>query len=118
MGSFFIGAGTGACPDNFCLTFFQKKSGFLFDIRYSPFGTGESRCSICHKPRVQKTAEKWDMHAHTFKIIKPHVSKAMFESNPNQDIIPNSCNQCHVDWAGNAAGYQAGVEGYIERFGE
>lgn len=86
--------------------------------QYNPFGTGESRCSICHLPLVQQSAEKWDIHAHTFEIIKPQVSKAMFDDNPNQDIIPNSCNQCHVGWAGSAAGYQAGVDGFIERFGE
>lgn len=85
---------------------------------YNPSGTGESRCSICHMPLVQQTAEKWDEHTHTFKIIKPQVSKAMFDSNPNQDIIPNSCNQCHVDWSGTEAGYQAGVDGFNERFGE
>jgi predicted CXXCH cytochrome family protein len=86
--------------------------------QYNPFGTGESRCSICHMPLVQKSAEKWDIHAHTFETINPEVSKAMFDDNPDQDIIPNSCNQCHVDWAGSTEGYQAGVDGYIERFGD
>ncbi|MGR3311232.1 MAG: multiheme c-type cytochrome, partial [Candidatus Brocadiales bacterium] len=82
--------------------------------QYNPSGTSESRCSTCHMPPVQKSAEKWDIHAHTFGIIKPQASKAMFDAG--QEAIPNSCNQCHVDWAGSTAGYQAGVDGYTARF--
>jgi hypothetical protein len=57
---------------------------------YDPTGTGESRCSKCHQPKVAKSAVNYDIHSHTFEAIAPE--KTIFF------VMPNSCAvSCHRD---------------------
>lgn len=50
-----------------------------------------SNCVECHMPFTAKTALEWDIHAHTFNIIRPEQS---LSTSPSAGV-PNSCNQCH-----------------------
>jgi hypothetical protein len=63
------------------------------------------------------SAEAGDIHAHDFKIIKPQLSLEMFKKDP-KNVVPNSCNGCHKDWAKDETGYQAGVQAYESHFGK
>ena len=55
---------------------------------YDPTGSGESRCSKCHNPKVAKSAVAYDIHAHTFEPIPPQKTKEF--------AMPNSCAvSCH-----------------------
>ncbi len=57
---------------------------------YDPTGTGESRCTKCHNPKVAKSAVAYDIHAHTFEPIPPQKTKEF--------AMPNSCAvSCHRD---------------------
>ncbi len=61
------------------------------------------RCSTCHMPRTAKTASsivdldgftiEGDIHAHTFDVISPAVSRGMAAAG--KDPVPNSCVPCH-----------------------
>jgi predicted CXXCH cytochrome family protein len=84
---------------------------------YAPETKGTSRCSKCHMVKTASSAEAGDVSSHDFKIIKPHVSLEMFKKDP-QNVLPNSCNGCHKDWAKDEAGYQAGVKAYESKFGK
>lgn len=56
---------------------------------YDPTGTGSSRCSKCHNPKVAKSAVEYDIHSHTFEAISPRKTL-----NLN---MPNSCAvSCHA----------------------
>jgi hypothetical protein len=67
--------------------------------------------------KTAASAEAGDIHAHDFKVIKPQLSLEMFKKDP-KNVVPNSCNECHKDWAKEEAGYQAGVKGYESVFGK
>ena len=55
---------------------------------YDPTGTGTSRCTNCHMPKVAKSAVEYDIHSHTFEAIPPQKTK--------QFNMPNSCAvSCH-----------------------
>jgi len=57
---------------------------------YDPTGTGESRCSKCHNPKVAKSAIAYDIHSHTFEPIPPQKTKEF--------AMPSSCAaSCHRD---------------------
>jgi predicted CXXCH cytochrome family protein len=84
---------------------------------YAPETTGTSRCSSCHMVKTASSAEAGDIHAHDFKIIKPHLSLEMFKKDP-KNVVPNSCNGCHKDWAKDEAGYDRGVKAYESLFGK
>jgi predicted CXXCH cytochrome family protein len=61
------------------------------------------RCSTCHMPKTAKTASnivdlegftiEGDIHAHTFDVISPTVSRGM--ASAGRDPVPNSCVPCH-----------------------
>ncbi len=56
---------------------------------YDPTGTGASRCSKCHMPKVSKSAVAYDIHTHTFDPIPPQKTKIY--------NMPNSCAvSCHM----------------------
>jgi hypothetical protein len=56
---------------------------------YDPEGTGASRCSKCHNPKIAKSAIAYDIHAHTFEPIPPQKTKL--------NEMPNSCAvSCHM----------------------
>jgi len=55
---------------------------------YDPAGSGNSRCTKCHMPKVGKSAEAYDMHSHTFAVIPPQKTKEF--------AMPNACaTSCH-----------------------
>jgi hypothetical protein len=83
---------------------------------YAPETKGTSRCSRCHMVKTGVSAEAGDIHAHDFKIIKPHLSLEMAKKDP-KNVAPNSCNGCHTEWGKDKAGYQAGVKAYESKFG-
>jgi predicted CXXCH cytochrome family protein len=83
---------------------------------YAPETTGTSRCSLCHMVKTASSAEAGDIHSHEFKIIKPSLSLEMFTKDPG-NVLPNSCNGCHKDWAKSEAGYRSGVTAYESLFG-
>ena len=57
---------------------------------YDPTGSGESRCSKCHNPKVATSAVAYDIHSHTFEPIPPQKTKEF--------AMPNSCSvSCHRD---------------------
>ena len=59
---------------------------------YDPDGTGESRCSKCHMPKMAKSAIDNDIHAHTFEAILPEKT-LMYQ---DEGGMPNSCAlSCH-----------------------
>jgi len=82
---------------------------------YAPETKGTSRCSSCHLVKTASSAEAGDVHAHDFKIIKPHLSLEMFKKDP-KNVVPNSCNGCHKDRAGDEAGFIKGVQAYESLF--
>ncbi|VAX22619.1 hypothetical protein MNBD_IGNAVI01-1567 [hydrothermal vent metagenome] len=56
---------------------------------YDPEGTGASRCSKCHMPKVAKSAIAYDIHSHTFEPIPPQKTKDF--------AMPNACAvSCHA----------------------
>jgi predicted CXXCH cytochrome family protein len=84
---------------------------------YSPEKKGTSRCSSCHMVKTASSAEAGDIHAHDFKVIKPHLSLEMFKKDPKLSV-PNSCNGCHKEWGGDEAGFLKGVQAYDSKFGK
>ncbi len=84
---------------------------------YAPETTGTSRCSSCHMVKTASSAEAGDIHSHDFKIVKPIESLAMFKTDP-KNVIPNSCNGCHKEWAKDEPGYTAGAAAYESLFGK
>ena len=55
---------------------------------YDPAGSGNSRCTKCHNPKVAKSAVAYDMHSHTFEVIPPQKT--------NEFAMPNACaSSCH-----------------------
>jgi len=55
---------------------------------YDPEGSGESRCTKCHMPKIAKSAIHYDIHAHTFEAILPEKTLKL--------NMPNSCMaSCH-----------------------
>ncbi len=55
---------------------------------YDPDGSGNSRCTKCHNPKVGKSAVAYDMHSHTFEVIPPQKT--------NEFAMPNACaTSCH-----------------------
>ncbi len=55
---------------------------------YDPTGTGASRCSKCHMAKTAKSAIAYDIHGHTFEVLRPEKTKAY--------NMPNSCAvSCH-----------------------
>jgi len=55
---------------------------------YDPEGTGASRCTKCHMPKIAKSAIEYDIHSHTFEVIPPQKT---LDFN-----MPNSCAvSCH-----------------------
>ncbi|MDA3862083.1 MAG: T9SS type A sorting domain-containing protein [Melioribacteraceae bacterium] len=55
---------------------------------YDPAGSGNSRCSKCHMPKVGKSAVAYDMHSHTFEVIPPQKTTTF--------AMPNACaTSCH-----------------------
>lgn len=65
-------------------------------------GKGPKLCIDCHMALVATTAEKWDEHSHTFKVIPP--SETIKQGGLDKQL--NSCNACHKDktpeWAQTA----------------
>lgn len=56
---------------------------------YDPEGTGASRCSKCHNPKIAKSAVAYDIHSHTFEPIPPQKTKL--------NEMPNACAvSCHM----------------------
>ncbi len=56
---------------------------------YDPDGSGASRCSKCHNPKVAKSAIAYDIHSHTFEPIPPQKTKLY--------AMPNACAvSCHM----------------------
>jgi len=84
---------------------------------YAPETKGTSRCSKCHMVKTASSAEAGDVSSHDFKIIKPHLSLEMFKKDP-KNVVPNSCNGCHKDRAGDEAGFIKGVQAYESKFGK
>jgi predicted CXXCH cytochrome family protein len=84
---------------------------------YAPEVVGLSRCSSCHMVKTAASAEAGDVHSHDFKIIKPAESLEMFKEDP-KNVVSNSCNGCHKNWAKDEAGYTAGVRAYEKIFGK
>lgn len=84
---------------------------------YAPETKGTSRCSKCHMVKTASSAEAGDVSSHDFKIIKPHLSLEMFKKDP-KNVVPNSCNVCHKDRAGDEAGFIKGVQAYESKFGK
>src|SRR4030043_322056 len=82
---------------------------------YAPETRGTGRCSSCHMVKTAASAEAGDIHAHDFKIIKPQLSLELFKKDP-KNVVPNSCNVCHKDWAKDETGYQAGVKAFDSLF--
>jgi predicted CXXCH cytochrome family protein len=82
---------------------------------YAPETAGLSRCSGCHMMATAASAVAGDIHSHDFKIIKPSVSLEMFHRDP-KNVVPNSCNGCHKEWAKNEGGYLTGVQSYEKLF--
>jgi len=59
---------------------------------YDPEGTGASRCSKCHNPKMAKSAIAYDIHSHTFEVISPE-NTTFYQP---QGGMPNSCAvSCH-----------------------
>ncbi len=57
--------------------------------KYDPTGTGASRCSKCHNPKIIKSAVAYDIHAHTFEALSPKKTLDM--------AMPNACAvSCHI----------------------
>lgn len=83
---------------------------------YAPETRGTSRCTTCHMVKTATSAEAGDIHSHDFKIIRPRISLEMFEKDP-KNVVPNSCNGCHEEWAKDEAGYKAGTKAYESLFG-
>jgi predicted CXXCH cytochrome family protein len=83
---------------------------------YAPETRGTSRCSSCHMVRTGFSAEAEDIHSHDFKIIKPSVSLDAFRKDP-RNVIPNSCNSCHREWAKDEEGYVKGARSFEALFG-
>ena len=55
---------------------------------------GLGRCVDCHMPAVQKSGVKYDIHAHTFKVISPQTTI----DTQADGGTPNSCAaSCHGD---------------------
>ena len=60
---------------------------------YDPTGTGASRCSKCHMPKIAKSAVAYDIHAHTFMVLSPELTKFY----QPEGGMPNSCAaSCHM----------------------
>ncbi|KAA3612311.1 MAG: T9SS C-terminal target domain-containing protein [Calditrichaeota bacterium] len=61
---------------------------------YDPTGTGSSRCSKCHMPKIAKSAVKYDIHAHTFHVLSPELT-TFYQPEGG---MPNSCAvSCHMN---------------------
>ena len=59
---------------------------------YDPEGTGASRCSKCHNPKVAKSAIEYDIHSHTFWVMSPEQTLTY----QPEGGVPNSCAvSCH-----------------------
>jgi hypothetical protein len=50
-------------------------------------------------------------------MIKPRLSLEMFKKN-FKNVVFNSCNGCHKDWAKDETGYDRGVKAYDSLFGK
>lgn len=62
---------------------------------YDPTGTGASRCSKCHNPKIAKSAVAYDIHSHTFEPISPYKTD-IFQNDGNG--MPNACAaSCHME---------------------
>ncbi len=60
---------------------------------YDPTGTGASRCSKCHMPKIAKSAVPYDIHAHTFMVLSPELT-TFYQPEGG---MPNSCAaSCHI----------------------
>ncbi len=60
---------------------------------YDPTGTGSSRCSKCHNPKISKSAVAYDVHSHTFTALSPELTKFY----QPEGGMPNSCAvSCHM----------------------
>ncbi len=69
---------------------------------YDPEGTGASRCTKCHMPKVAKSAVAYDIHSHTFEVIPPQKTK--------QFNMPNSCaTSCHDQHSGTGVYHDFGI---------
>ncbi len=59
---------------------------------YDPTGSGASRCSKCHDPKVAKSAIEYDIHSHSFWVLSPEQTLAY----QSEGGVPNSCAvSCH-----------------------
>ncbi|NIA30855.1 MAG: T9SS type A sorting domain-containing protein [Actinobacteria bacterium] len=56
---------------------------------YDPDGSGASRCSKCHMPKVAKSAIAYDIHSHTFEPIPPQ--KTLLYNMPSACAV-----SCHM----------------------
>jgi predicted CXXCH cytochrome family protein len=109
--------------NNLCLSCHGKDKKFAnaWAIRihtkhnYAPETRGISRCSSCHLVKTASSAEAGDIHNHDFRIIRPRVSLEMFEKDP-KNVVPNSCNGCHTEWAKDEAGYKTGAKAFDSLF--
>jgi hypothetical protein len=66
--------------------------------------------------KTAASAETGDIHNHDFRIISPRLSLEMFEKDP-KNVVPNSCNGCHIEWGKDREGYQAGANAFGSLFG-
>lgn len=61
---------------------------------YDPEGTGASRCSKCHNPKIAKSAIAYDIHSHTFEPISPQKTD-IYQGSGNG--MPSACAaSCHT----------------------
>ncbi len=60
---------------------------------YNPSGTGTGRCVTCHMPATATSATAYDIHAHTFRSLRPHNTNRM--TNLGLTAVPNGCATCH-----------------------
>ncbi|MFQ5705976.1 MAG: ammonia-forming cytochrome c nitrite reductase subunit c552 [bacterium] len=59
---------------------------------YDPTGTGASRCTKCHDPKVAKSAIEYDIHSHSFWVMSPEQTLTY----QPEGGVPNSCAvSCH-----------------------
>jgi hypothetical protein len=65
--------------------------------------------------KTASSAEAGDIHSHDFRIISPTVSLQMFKRDP-RNVLLNSCNGCHKEWARDEEGYRKGVKAYEALF--
>lgn len=99
----------------------------------------DMNCTSCHQQDATYSAAMGDGTSHHFQIVSPRVSLDMYELFKDEEpvpdlwsdgivghnslatylkheIIPNSCNECHVEWKGSQEAFEAGVEAYDKKF--